>query len=339
MQTSDGADHVRVTLAELQELVERALTRGGMSTVNATAIAAGIVACERDGVKSHGLVRLPGFLHSVAIGWADGRAVPQIVQRGVSLAIVDARNGFAQAALALARDPLVAMARATGVAVLAIRNAHHFAALWPDIEPFAEAGLLALTCVNSKKRMAVWGGGKPVVGTNAMAFACPRAGRPPLIWDQSSSVLSQGDVLLAAKEKRDVALGVGCDSDGKPTTSPVAILDGGALLAFAGHKGASIAIMVEILAAAFTGSSFGFEDTSSNATGTTSRGGQFVLLIDPQQSCAEFSTRTTALTTALQNAGATRLPGDRRYRERRRSVAEGIVISKSDYAVLKNASD
>jgi hypothetical protein len=77
-------------------------------------------------------------------------------------------------------------------------NSHHFAALWPDIEDFASEGVVALTCVNSKKRMAAWGGLRPLTGTNAMAFACPRPDDPPLVWDQSSSVLSQGDVLLAA---------------------------------------------------------------------------------------------------------------------------------------------
>ena len=32
----------------------------------------------------------------------------------------------------------------TGVAVAAFRNCHHFSALWPDLEPFAEAGLVAV---------------------------------------------------------------------------------------------------------------------------------------------------------------------------------------------------
>ena len=151
------------------------------------------------------------------------------------------------------------MARATGVSILLTRNSHHYAALWPDIEPFADQGFIALTCVNSKKRMAAWGGTRPVTGTNALAFACPRADHPPMIWDQSSSVMSQGDVLLAANEGREVPPGVGCDADGAPTTSPSRILDGGALLPFGGHKGASIAVMVELLAAALTGAPFGFE--------------------------------------------------------------------------------
>ena len=47
-------------------------------------------------------------------------------------------------------------------------------------------------------RMVVWDGKRKVLGTSPMGFACPRAGKPPLVWDQASSVMAQGDVLLAA---------------------------------------------------------------------------------------------------------------------------------------------
>ena len=325
---------MRLPFGELQRLLEAALLRSGFDSAGAAAISVTMAAAERDGVRSHGLLRLPGFMHSVAIGWADGRARPVIVERSGSLLVIDACNGFAQVALGMARETIALMARSQGVATLLIRNSHHFAALWPDIEDFAAAGLVALTCVNSKRRMAAWGGGHPVTGTNAMAFACPRTGAPPLVWDQSSSVLSQGDVLLAAAEGREVPVGVGCDAEGRPTTSPAAILNGGALLPFGGHKGASLAVMVEILAAALTGAPFGFEDRSPGTTATTSLGGQFLLLIDPARANREFSNRVSVLIGALHEAGATRLPGERRHEFRKLSLAEGINLSLTEHVTL-----
>jgi delta1-piperideine-2-carboxylate reductase len=251
-----------------------------------------------------------------------------------SMCVIDADNGFAQVCLTLTRDRLMDMARATGVAILLARNSHHYAALWPDIEPFADQGFIALTCVNSKKRMAAWGGTRPVTGTNALAFACPRAGHPPMIWDQSSSVMSQGDVLLAANEGREVPPGVGCDADGAPTTSASRILDGGALLPFGGHKGASIAVMVELLAAALTGAPFGFEDESPGATATTSKGGQFLLVVNPRRANLGFGERVNDLLEALVEAGTERLPGDRRYQHRSRALAEGIRITRAEHDSL-----
>jgi hypothetical protein len=146
-------ESVRLSLAQLTELVEAALRAVGVSPENVAAIAGTIVASERDGTRSHGLLRLPGFLHSIQIGWADGQARPTVVSETPSLLVVDAQNGFAQAALAFARPRLASMVRSSGAAILLTRNSHHYAALWPDIEEFAVEGFIALTCVNSKKRM------------------------------------------------------------------------------------------------------------------------------------------------------------------------------------------
>lgn len=327
-------DPVRLSIPELRELVETALLQAGANRANATAIAGTIVASERDGVRSHGLLRLQGFVHSIEIGWADGRAQPQIISEMPGLVVVDAQNGFAQTALAHIRSKLAGMARANGTAVLLTRNSHHFGALWPDIEDFAAEGFVALTCVNSKKRMAAWGGRRPVTGTNAMAFACPRPGHLPLVWDQSSSVMSQGDVLLAASKGQEVPLGVGCDANGEQTNSPFAILNGGALLPFGANKGASIAVMIEILAAALTGGPFAFEDRSPNQTVTTSKGGQFMLIIHPSHANSAFGERISELVAAILAAGAMRLPGDRRYQARRQALAEGVAIDVRTYQSL-----
>ena len=75
------------------------------------------------------------------------------------------------------------MAARQGSATLTTANGHHFAALWPDIEPLAADGYVALTMVNTRARMVVWQGTRKVLGTNPMAFACPRRSAPPVVWD------------------------------------------------------------------------------------------------------------------------------------------------------------
>jgi len=322
---------IRLPVEALARLVAQALERAGMAPAQAGPVAAGLAACERDGVRGHGLLRLPALVNSLRIGWADGQAVAAVIDERPAALTVDARRGFVQPVIAAQRERLMRMARATGAALLLTRNSHHFSALWPDIEPFAEQGFVALACVNSKKRMAAWGGGRPVTGTNAMGFAAPRPNVPPLVWDQSSSIVSQGDVLLAAQRGHAVPPGVGCDADGQPTTDPKAILEGGALLPFGGPKGASLAVMVEVLAAALTGASFAFEDASPAGTATTSLGGHFLLLVDP---AAGFGARMEALCAALADAGNDRLPGDRRHAARRDSLAHGVPLDPTSHATL-----
>jgi LDH2 family malate/lactate/ureidoglycolate dehydrogenase len=86
--------------------------------------------------------------------------------------------------------------------------------------------------------------------------------------------------LLAAAERGEaVPESVGLDRNGHPTTDPGSILDGGAQLPFGGHKG-SVALMVEIMAAALTGGRFGFEDESARHPGArTSNAGLAMIVI------------------------------------------------------------
>src|SRR5215468_12107122 len=252
-----------VTVGELRGLVVRVFLRHGVSAENTGPVAETVVAAERDGAASHGLLRLPGYVSTLKSGWVDGRAVPVVTDAAPGLVATEAAKGFAQPALRASAPLLREKARRQGIAAVAIRNSHHFAALWPDIEPFA----IALAMVNGRQRMVIWGGKRTLFGTSPIAFACPRPGKLPLVWDQASSVIAQGEIMLAAQRGKMLPEGVGLDADGRPTTDPRAVLDGGSILPYGGHKGSSIAFMIEILAGALTGGPFGFEDRSSEYPG------------------------------------------------------------------------
>lgn len=324
---------VTLRIAELEALVASALVAASASDVNARIIARVVAAAERDGCRSHGLLRMPGYVTALRSGWLNGQATPTLRETAPGTIAADAGNGFAQVAMEAGRGRLMEKARQNGIAAMAIRNGHHFAALWPDVEPFAEAGFVALTCVNSRKRLAPWTAKRKVFGTNPMAFACPRAGRAPFVWDQASSVMSQGEMLIAQREGRPLPEGVGLDAEGRPTASPEAILTTGAFLAFGGHKGSAVAAMIEILAAAVGGAEFGIEDRSAGVPGAaTSRSGQFTILIDPSRFAGpEFADRLEFLFSQLADAGVDRLPGDRRHAARRKAERDGIPVEKEDY--------
>ena len=229
-------------------------------------------------------------------------------------------------------------ARRQGIAAVAIRDLHHFGAVWPDIEPFAAEGFIVLAMVSGRQRMVAWGGKRKVFGTSPMGFACPRPGRLPLVWDQASSVMAQGDVLLAARRGERLPKGVGLDAEGRPTTDPQALLEGGAALPFGDYKGASVAFMIEIVAGALTGACFGYEDRSSEYPGAqTSRAGQTVILIDPAMVPGNrYAERVEGLFAAIAESGVERLPGDRRYRRREQALREGISVSGRDWATLQD---
>ena len=147
---------------------------------------------------------------------------------------------------------------------------------------------------------------------------------------------AQGEVLLAAEGGLPLPEGVGLDGDGRATTDPRAVLDGGTLLPFGGHKGSSIAFMIEILAGALTGGCFGFEDRSGDYPGAqTPKAGQAVILIDPTRVPRNlYFERIETLFAAISESGVGRLPAERRYVQRERSLRNGIVLSNRNWAIL-----
>jgi delta1-piperideine-2-carboxylate reductase len=324
-----------LTTNELSALIERAFVAHGVSEPNATILARVVVAAERDGCTTHGVFRMSGYIATLRSGWVDGKAQPQVTDAAPGLVLVDAANGFSQIALDAGREQVLEKVRRNGIASLSIRNGHHFAALWPDVEPFAEAGYVALTMVNGRSRIAPFGARRKVIGTTPMAFACPRKHGHPVVWDQASSIVAQGEVLLASREGKSLPPGIGIDSEGRSTTDPKAVLAGGALLPFGGHKGSAIALMIELLAGALTGSFLGVEDRSGEFPGAeTSRSGQLVILLDPGRLAGDgFSARVDLMLSHLRDAGVDRLPGDRRRSERQQSEG-GVKLSPKTYEYL-----
>ena len=327
-----------VSLSDLTALLARIFERHGCSAEVAAILAANCAAAQRDGADSHGVFRMPGYVSTLKSGWVDGRAVPEVQDVAPGFVRVDARNGFAQPALAAARPLLLEKVRRNGIALLAIRDSHHFAALWPDVEPFADEGLVALSVVNSMACVVPHGGQKALFGTNPIAFAAPRAGGDPLVFDMATSAIAHGDVQIAAREGRLLPPQHGVDANGQPTQDPQAILQGGALLPFGGHKGSALSMMVELLAAALTGGDFSFGFSWAQHPGAqTPRTGQLLIVIDPAAgaSAAGFVDRAEALVLAMREAGQTRMPGERRYRQRAQSERDGIALPAAEWARLQ----
>ncbi len=328
---------LHIKFDDLKSILSRIFLKHGTSEFVANILAENCAACERDGAISHGIFRIPGYLASLDTGWVDGKAEPEISMVSPSFIRINAHNGFAQPALAVAAEAIDAAVKATGIGVVATRNSHHFSALWPDVEPFARRGLMAITFVNGLANVVPHGGRAPVYGTNPIAFAMPVAAADPLVVDQATSVMANGEVRLHALANKTLPAGTGVDRDGNPSTDPHAVLDGGALNTFGGYKGSSIALMVELMAGALTGGQLSFENDFGDCVGAqTPKAGQLLIVIDPERGGNNgFAERVSVLCDRLIDAGQERLPGARRYENRRQSSLFGIPMAETKLLELQ----
>ena len=141
-------------LREAEDLVAQTLARARTSDVNARSVARALVAAEADGLKGHGLSRVPSYAAQAKAGKVDGFAVPTFALARPGLLTIDAAYGFAFPALALAIAKLPEVARGQGVAAAAIRRSHHCGAAGNTVERLGEAGLVALMIANTPSAIA-----------------------------------------------------------------------------------------------------------------------------------------------------------------------------------------
>jgi (2R)-3-sulfolactate dehydrogenase (NADP+) len=324
-----------ITTADLTDLVTRALVANRTSEVNAAAVARALAAAEIDGQGGHGISRVASYAAQAKVGKVDGNATPsaQVTKPGALL--IDAAHGFAYPALDLAIAKLPAMAKANGIATAAIMRSHHAGVAGHTVDRLAEQGMVALLFANTPAAMAAAGGKRALFGTNPLAFACPMSDRPPLVIDLALSTVARGKIVTAARDGKPIPLGWAVDADGQPTTDAKAALVG-TLLPLGGAKGAALALMVEVLAAALAGANFAFEaspflDDKGGPPGT----GQLLLAVDPGAFGAGNCVlqRVAVLAEVIEADGA-RLPGSRRYALREKAAKDGLMVDAAMLAEI-----
>src|SRR3954451_9297598 len=111
-----------LTVAQSEEVAVRTLTLWRTSEGHARSVARALVAAEADGLKGHGLSRVPSYAAQAKIGKVDGLAIPTVVRPKPSVIAIDAAHGFAYPAIDMALSELPSATRANGVAVAAIRR-------------------------------------------------------------------------------------------------------------------------------------------------------------------------------------------------------------------------
>jgi len=309
-----------LTLDEIYDLAKKTLLFNSCDEENASILADTIMRAERDGSHSHGLFRLPAYVAALKSKKVNGKARPEVKKISPSVIKVLGNNAFAPMVLKVGLPELIKLAKETGVAVLAITNSHHMAAMWPETEAIAEAGLVGFSCTSYMPLVAPAGAKKALFGTNPISFAWPRPGKTPVVYDMATSAMAMGDVMVAARDGKKVPLGTGLDKDGKETTDPKKIEkgSGGVLLPFGGYKGSGIAMMVELLAGALVGETFSYETAAKdNKDGGPPSGGEFILAISPEKMAGpDWNKHSDKFFDKMKSMEGVRLPGERRHKNR-----------------------
>jgi len=322
---------LKLALEQIERRVAAALQAAGAAAPMAQATARALVLAEAQGLGSHGLSRVGQYATHLRNGRVNGAAVPRVLRRKGGALVVDAEEGLAFPACALAVQEAMAAAREHGIAVAGVVRSHHCGVVVDHLRQAAAAGFVGLGFANSPAAMPAAGGRHAVFGTNPVAAVFPRAGADALMIDLSLSEVARGKVMVAAKEGKPIPAGWALDAEGRPTTDAQAALAGSMLAigAASSSKGAMLALVVELLVTALIGAQFGFEASSFFVDEGNRPGiGQAFIVIDPGAlaGSAPYMARVEVLVAEMLKDDGVRLPGARREALRRRAEAEGLEV-------------
>jgi LDH2 family malate/lactate/ureidoglycolate dehydrogenase len=102
-----------------------------------------------------------------------------------------------------------------------------------------------------------------MLGTNPIAIGFPAKEEPPIVVDMATCAVAYGKIEMARRAGKPIPEGWAIDHDGRTTTDPETMIEGGALLPLGserergGHKGYCLAIAVDVLSAVLSGANWG----------------------------------------------------------------------------------
>jgi hydroxycarboxylate dehydrogenase B len=297
------------------------------------------------GHDSHGVIRVPQYVASWKKGEADPKAEPVVVQDGPATALVDGKGGFGQIVARRGMEVAMAKAAAIGVAAVGVYNSNHIGRLADYTEMALERDMLAFLAVNAGgagQRMAPWGGRAPRLSTNPFAFACPTGSAVPISFDVATTVAAEGKVRVKRNRKEQTPPGWLIDADGKPTTDPNALYGKpeGSILPVGGHKGYSLALMVEVLGGIMARAGHSRENPGPVMNGIFMVVVDIARFVSPQNFRSEVDDLIRYLKTSPVAPGASEImyPGEPEARAEAERRQKGIFVEEETWGQIAQAA-
>ena len=277
------------TISGVQTFLVNILDTFGVPSTQAELISEVVMDSELRGHWDHGVAY---FLSVVLGSYRNGlNPAPEVrvVQDGPAVTLLDGDGGIGVIGSSQAMDRCIEKAGTVGIAAAGVVNSVNFIAGAPYVERAANAGFVAFICSNVPVMSPPTGGLTKTFGTNPLAYAAPAGNHPPMVIDIATTAIAGAKIMVARRSGETLDSGLLMHPDGRDITDP-ADFDpvSSLLLPMAGAKGYGLMMMVDVLAGVMTGAQFGPDLTFGpggppSPDNDTTRGGQFMWVIDPAQ--------------------------------------------------------
>jgi len=337
----------RIEFDELRARVERVLLALGMAPERAALSARLTAETDRDGVRTHGVARLPRFAQWVREGRIDPAATPErVAEFGVIERWSGKRDpgkpGPGNLAAYAAMQRAMEIAAMHGLGCVALADTSHWMRAGTFGWQAAEGGFAAMCWTNTLPNLPPWGASTPALGNNPLVVAIPHNAvdgnsiRPaPIVLDMAMSQFSYGS--LASYSARGLELPVpgGFDAAGKLTRDAKAIEESQRALPIGFWKGSGLSFVLDVLAAMLTG---GLATNQLPRDPAKEVGQSQVFLAIAPQSLAAMEELSAIAQRAIDAVHAAepieegkpaRYPGEATLRTRAESMSLGVAVEEN----------
>jgi 3-dehydro-L-gulonate 2-dehydrogenase len=331
----------RIPFAELQPRIERILLHLGLAPERAALSARLTAETDLDGVKTHGIARLPRFAEMVRLGRIDPAAAPTCVAQFGALERWTGHRGPGNLAAHTCMDRALTLATQHGIGAVALADSSHWMRAGTYGFQAANAGFAALCFTNTLPNLPPWGAKSPALGNNPLVIALPYlalSGQPaPIVLDIAMSQFSYGSLSAYASKSQPLPVPGGYDAEGHLTTDAAAIERSQRALPIGFWKGSGLSFVLNVLAAMLSGG-LATHNFNSNPLAEVGQS-QVFLAIAPTSlaTMAELSTIASGAINALHAAepidptNPIRYPGEGALRLREENLRLGVPVDDSTW--------
>ncbi len=254
----------------LREFVTNILLAAGADQWNADGCAEHLVLSNLSGVDTHGIWPLPIYVEAIKAGELLPTQRPEVVRETETSALVRGNYTFGHVTARLATEVAIEKAKAQGVAVVSMVEAHHIGRLGHFVEMAAAERLIAMVWSGGfgevEPAAVPYGGRERVLHTNPIAMGFPMGNEPTMMFDFATTKLSGVKILNAHRRNQPLSPGAVVDKHGNPTTNASDFFDGGGAVLFGEHKGYGLAMAGEYLGRILAGADDFADERRGGAT-------------------------------------------------------------------------
>lgn len=335
---------LRIPFDAFVNLLRSTLENAGLPPEIAAAEAELAVEADLLGVPSHGVTRIPHLLKGLREGRVKAAPQWRIARDHAAICVIDGDRGPGRFICLKAMEQAIARAKTFGIGACLATHTSHWGRAHAYAARAAQAGMIGICLTNAITSMAGWGAGKPVIGNNPLAIGLPGIeADQPVVLDMAMSQAAVGKVATWLREGRAIPANWGFDAEGKPSSDAAAILKG-AVSPMGEHKGAGLALMMQLMTAALAGGMLDHELREYDASGLDAESSKLFIALDVAAFIEPevFRERTASLLGWLKEHASSesehfQWPGERGWREAVKNRAEGVPVHADIAAQLKAA--